>query len=179
MRHGKCGVPFVGVPLRQNFCVESSSDVFAPNSFAPNSFVPNSVVPNSFVPNSFVIKTCDRLAASETCRRLRIRVHFENRCAVRGVGQTNWGQANEDRQDVAQPDSASSNPTDSQECDSSVALVASSIQCERPCSPGGGERVSISNPRATAALVEHLVRPNHGAACEGVRHFQPDERIQA
>ena len=115
VRDGKCSVP-----LRQNFCVESSSDVS---------------IPNSFVPSSFVIKTCDRLAPSGTCRRLRIRVHFGNHRGVRGVGQTNWGQANEDRQDIAQPDSASSKPTHSQECDSSVALVADGIECEHSSHP--------------------------------------------
>jgi len=45
---------------------------------------------------------------------------------------------------------------------------------------GGPSGVPVCNsiPRATAVPVEHLVRPAHGAACEGVRHFQPGERIQ-
>ena len=121
VRHGKCIVL-----ARQDFCVESSSDVF--------------------VPNSVVIKTCDRLTASGTCRRLRIRLHFGNHCGVRGVRQTNWGQTNEDRQNIPQPDSASSKPTHGKECDWSVALVASNIECERQANPVAASEHPFQKP---------------------------------
>ena len=88
-----------------------------------------------------------------TCEFIPMHVHC--------TSPTSMPHANCERiaaRNFKQPDSGSSKPTHHEECDSSGALVASNVECERPPSVDGGVKSVHVNTRTTTIPLHGIVR---------------------